>query len=114
MIGLARSLLSKTWDGNKEEFSDRIRILSYKDDIIPWLEGLHNTLDIETDDREKTELLRSGITQYLEYLKQLFTTNQYKEMEKELRRFVEKELGLDKELVPEEKKDLLKKEVQSI
>ena len=104
----------QTWDGNKEEFSDRIRILSYKDDIIPWLEGLHNTLDIETDDREKTELLRSGITQYLEYLKQLFTTNQYKEMEKELRRFVEKELGLDKELVPEEKKDLLKKEVQSI
>ena len=105
----------QTWgDNNEEEFSDRLLVLSYKDDIIPWLERLRNTLDIETDDGEKTELLRSGITQYLEYLKQLFRTNQYKEMDKELRRFVEKELGLDKESVPEGKKDLLKKEVQSI
>ena len=96
------------------DFKGRYLVLSYTEDIIPWLERLRNTLDMETDDREKTELLRSGITQYLEYLKQLFTTNQYKEMEKELRRFVEKELGLDKESVPEGKKDLLKKEVQSI
>lgn len=104
----------QTWvDNNKEEFSDRLLVLSYKDDIIPWLERLRNTLDIETDDREKTELLRSGITQYLEYLKQLFTTNQYKEMKKELRGFVEEQLGLNNE-ASEKKKELLKKEVQSI
>ena len=105
----------QTWgDNNKEEFSDRLLVLSYKDDIIPWLERLRNTLDIETDDGEKTELLRSGITQYLEYLKQLFATNQYKEMEKELRGFVEEQLGLNNEASEKKKKELLKKEVQSI
>ena len=105
----------QTWgDNNEEEFSDRLLVLSYKDDIIPWLERLRNTLDIETDDGEKTELLRSGITQYLEYLKQLFATNQYKEMEKELRGFVEEQLGLNNEASERKKKELLKKEVQSI
>ncbi len=105
----------QTWGKyTPKDFKGRYLVLSYTEDIIPWLERLRNTLDMETDDREKTELLRSGITQYLEYLKQLFATNQYKEMDKELRRFVEKELGLDKESVPEGKKDLLKKEVQSI
>ena len=105
----------QTWGKyTPKDFKGRYLVLSYTEDIISWLEGLRNTLDMETDDREKTELLRSGITQYLEYLKQLFRTNQYKEMDKELRRFVEKELGLDKESVPEGKKDLLKKEVRSI
>ena len=105
----------QTWGKyTPKDFKGRYLVLSYTEDIISWLEGLRNTLDMGTDDREKTELLRSGITQYLEYLKQLFRTNQYKEMDKELRRFVEKELGLDKESVPEGKKDLLKKEVQSI
>ena len=104
----------QTWGKYEpKDFEGRYLVLSYKDDIIPWLERLRNTLAMETDDREKIELLRSGITQYLEYLKQLFATNQYKEMEKELREFVEEQLDLNNE-ASEKKKELLKKEVQSI
>ena len=105
----------QTWGKyTPKDFKGRYLVLSYTEDIIPWLEGLRNTLDMETDDRGKTELLRSGITQYLEYLKQLFATNQYKKMEKELRGFVEEQLGLNKGSNLEEKKELLKGRVQSI
>lgn len=55
-----------SWGFYKEEFIGRYINLSFRDDIIPWLEKVNGSIN------EKDELLRCAITQYLDYLKGLF------------------------------------------
>lgn len=83
----------QTWGEYKaEDFGGRYLVLSYKDDIIPWL----NTFlaECEATD-EKTQVLREGVAQYLDYLRLLFKIDRYTTMKSELTRFVEDELKLD-------------------
>lgn len=55
-----------SWGVYKEEFIGRYINLSFRDDIIPWLEIVNGSIN------EKDELLRCAIIQYLDYLKGLF------------------------------------------
>lgn len=55
-----------SWGKYKEEFNGRYINLSFRDDIIPWLEKVNGSIN------EKDELLRCAINQYLDYLKGLF------------------------------------------
>lgn len=83
----------QTWGEYKaEDFGGRYLVLSYKDDIIPWLKTF--LAECEATD-EKTQVLREGVAQYLDYLRLLFKIDRYTTMKSELTRFVEDELKLD-------------------
>jgi len=84
---------TQTWGEYKaEDFGGRYLVLSYKDDIIPWLKTF--LAECEATD-EKTQVLREGVAQYLDYLRLLFKIDRYTTMKSELTRFVEDELKLD-------------------
>ena len=81
----------QTWDKcNPKDFEGRYLVLSYKDDIIPWLEDYLPTIGNEPKD--KTELLRSGVCQYLDYLKKQFTNDKCSPMEEALLYYLKEQL----------------------
>lgn len=57
----------QSWGKYKESFSDRYVNLSFKDDIIPWLEK-----DVLPNIRQKDVYLQSAISQYVDFLRGLF------------------------------------------
>lgn len=100
----------QTWvEYRAEQFDGRYLVLSYEQDIIPWLKSFLARCE-ETD--EKTKVLREGVAQYLDYLKLLFKIDRYTMMKSELTRFIEDELELSDS--PEETIDLLKDKLKSI
>lgn len=104
----------QTWGEYKaEDFGGRYLVLSYKDDIIPWL----NTFLAECEATDKkTQVLREGVAQYLDYLRLLFKIDRYTMMKSELTRFIEDELELDALFLhsPQEPIALLKDKLKSI
>lgn len=105
----------QTWgeEYKAEDFGGRYLVLSYKDDIIPWLKTFLE--ECEATD-EKTQVLREGVAQYLDYLKLLFKIDRYTTMKSELTRFIEDELKLDDLFLcsPQETIALLKDKLKSI
>ena len=100
----------QTWgEYRAEQFDGRYLVLSYEQDITPWLKSFLARCE-ETD--EKTKVLREGVAQYLDYLKLLFKIDRYTMMKSELTRFIEDELELSDS--PEETIDLLKDKLKSI
>ena len=82
----------QTWGEYKaEDFGGRYLVLSYKQDIIPWLKTF---LKKHKGTEEKTKVLREGIAQYLDYLRLLFKIDRYTTMKSELTQFLENELKL--------------------
>lgn len=97
-----------------EDFGGRYLVLSYKDDIIPWLKIFLAECE-ETD--EKTKVLREGVAQYLDYLRLLFKIDRYTMMKSELTRFIEDELELSALFLDSRQEtiiDLLKDKLKSI
>lgn len=76
----------QTWDGYKEEFEGRTLVLSYTEDIIPWMQKFLDAL--ESNKKEKEKLLRSGVTQYLDYLKMKFMNSHQINMEEWLKKYI--------------------------
>ena len=103
----------QTWGKYKpKDFKGRYLVLSYKDDIIPWLEDYLPTIgnepkdkaDIEGEPKDKTtELLRSGVCQYLDYLQKQFTKDKCSPMEKALLNYLKTQLYKEEKAVEEEK-----------
>lgn len=82
----------QTWGKYKaENFEGRYLVLSYKQDIIPWLKTF---LKKHKGTEEKTKVLREGIAQYLDYLRLLFKIDRYTTMKSELTQFLDNELKL--------------------
>lgn len=82
----------QTWGKYKaENFEGRYLVLSYKQDIIPWLKTF---LKKHKGTEEKTKVLREGVAQYLDYLRLLFKIDRYTTMKSELTQFLENELKL--------------------
>ena len=84
----------QTWDGYKEEFEGRTLVLSYTEDIIPWMQKFLDAL--ESNKQEKEKLLRSGVAQYLDYLKMTFMNSHHIDMEEWLKEYIAKEVSRDK------------------
>jgi hypothetical protein len=76
----------QTWDGYKEEFKGRTLVLSYTEDIIPWMQKFLDAL--ESNKQEKEKLLLSGVTQYLDYLKMTFMNSHHIDMEEWLKGYI--------------------------
>ena len=76
----------QTWDGYKEEFEGRTLVLSYTGDIIPWMQRFLDAL--ESNKQEKEKLLRSGVAQYLDYLKMTFMNSHQINMEEWLKVYI--------------------------
>lgn len=106
----------QTWGTEEEnkyspqDFAGRYLVLSYTDEIIPWLKDWITELK-DTD--EKTELLRCGAMQYLDYLNLQFNSNRYTEMNKNLKHLVAEKLELS-ELSALNSIDFLKDKLASI
>lgn len=104
----------QTWgEYRAEQFDGRYLVLSYEQDITPWLKNFLARCE-GTD--EKTKVLREGVAQYLDYLKLLFKIDRYTMMKSELTRFIEDELELSALFLdsPQETIDLLKDKLKSI
>ena len=105
----------QTWgeEYKAEDFGGRYLVLSYKDDIIPWLKVFLAGCEGR---EEKTKVLREGVAQYLDYLRLLFKIDRYTTMKSELTRFVEDELKVDALFLhsPQEAIALLKEKLKSI
>lgn len=93
-----------------QDFVGRYLVLSYADDIIPWLKDWITELKV-TD--KKNELLRCGAIQYLDYLNLQFNSNRYTEMNKKLKDLIAEKLELS-ELSVRNSIDLLKDKLDSI
>nr|WP_311466112.1 PD-(D/E)XK nuclease family protein [uncultured Porphyromonas sp.] len=104
----------QTWgEYRAEQFDGRYLVLSYEQDITPWLKNFLARCE-GTD--EKTNVLREGVAQYLDYLRLLFKIDRYTMMKSELTRFIEDELELSALFLdsPQETIDLLKDKLKSI
>lgn len=77
----------QTWGKyDKKEFGDRYKQLSYAEDIIPWMQKFLDAL--ESNKQEKEKLLRSGVAQYLDYLKMTFMNSHQINMEEWLKVYI--------------------------
>jgi len=94
----------------KDDFKDRFRSLSYRDEIYPWLKNkILPVID------EKNIYLRSAVEQYIDHLEgeemfSLRTIN--KEMNMKLQEFIKKELGLQDDKPEEAIEILFEKETE--
>ena len=59
-----------SWNGLEHEYADRFVQLSFRDDIIEWLQN-----EVIPHIRPKDKLLASAMFQYCDYLKELFNLN---------------------------------------
>lgn len=78
----------QTLEDYKEEFKGRTLVLSYTEDIIPWMQKFLDAL--ESNKQEKEKLLLSGVTQYLDYLKMTFMNSHHIDMEEWLKGYIAK------------------------
>lgn len=79
----------QTWEDYedyKEKFENRTFVLSYTEDIIPWVQKFLDAL--ESNKQEKEKLLRSGVAQYLDYLKMTFMNSHQINMEEWLKVYI--------------------------
>ena len=76
----------QTLEDYKEEFEGRTLVLSYTEDIIPWMQKFLDAL--ESNKQEKEKLLLSGVTQYLDYLKMTFMNSHHIDMEEWLKGYI--------------------------
>ena len=111
----------QTWGKcNPKDFKGRYLVLSYKDDIIPWLKDYLPTIGNEPKDKAdiegepKTELLRSGVCQYLDYLQKQFTNDKCSPMEKALLNYLKTQLYKEEKAVDEEKSMEEEKAMESL
>lgn len=84
----------QTLEDYKEEFEGRTLVLSYTEDIIPWMQKFLDAL--ESNKQEKEKLLRSGVVQYLDYLKMTFMNSHHIDMEEWLKEYVAGKVSSDK------------------
>lgn len=90
----------QTWGKyTPEYFKGRYLVLSYTEDIVAWIAKLKKNFKGDTDKKSKS--LRTGIAQYLDYLKLMFKIDEYSEKKKELTLYVEEQLGLKSKAVAE-------------
>lgn len=81
----------QSWGKYKESFSDRYANISFKDDIIPWLEQ-----DVLPNIRHKDVYLMSAVSQYVDYLHGIFQTRTiYNNMNMEIQSFLTKHYKLN-------------------
>lgn len=78
----------QTWEGYKKRFKDRSLVLSYTEDIIPWMQKFLE--ELESSKKEDEKLLLSGVTQYLDYLKMTFMNSHHIDMEECLKEYIAK------------------------
>ena len=84
----------QTWEDYEEEFENRTFVLSYTEDIIPWMQKFLDAL--ESNKQEKEKLLLSGVTQYLDYLKMTFMNSHHIDMEECLKEYIAEKVSHDK------------------
>lgn len=84
---------SNSWKGYEESFKPRFRVLSYRNDILPWLKEI-----VLPGCRKDNVVFKGAIEQYIDHLDGMFSLRTINDsMNKELQEFLKKELGLEKE-----------------
>lgn len=98
----------QTWgDYKQEDFHLRYSKLSYKSEILPWLEGYLIKLSC------KEQLIKSAIIQYIDHLKHMFNNKEiFSNMDAELRKFLSKELKLSEDNV--ENIDVINEKIKDV
>lgn len=86
-----------SWNGLKEEYTERYVKLSFREDIIKWIDNY-----VLPNICYKDNLLLTAIIQYCDYLKELFKLNN-NDMENQIRDLFDKELALSGDLVEKSK-----------
>ena len=79
----------QTWGDFKKDFSSRYVDISYKEDIIDWLDEYYQEIP------RKEEELASGVYQYKAYLIQLTNNYKYKKMELNIKNLITTSLQLE-------------------
>lgn len=93
----------------RELYKERFRVITFRDDILKWLKD-----EAYPNCKQREVYLSSAMMQYIDYLEGYFdlrTIN--KQMNMELKEFLNEKLQLDK-LSNEEKLDVLKKKTEEI
>ena len=98
----------QTWEDYEEEFENRTFVLSYTEDIIPWMQKFLDAL--ESNKQEKEKLLLSGVTQYLDYLKMTFMNSHHIDMEEYLKEYIAEKVSRA-EKVPHDKAELSERQI---
>jgi len=80
----------QTWGSyNPKDFQFRYAKLSYKSEILPWLESFLQTLS------SKEDLVKSAVIQYIDHLKHMFNKKEiFSKMNAELQKFLTDKLEL--------------------
>ena len=79
----------QTWGDFKKDFSSRYVDISYKEDIIDWLDEYYQEIP------RKEEELASGVYQYKAYLIQLTNNYKYKKMDLNIKNLITTSLQLE-------------------
>jgi hypothetical protein len=106
----------QSWGDYKEDFKNRYLKITFRDDILPWLEDF--VLKLDYVQSEKGKFLRSALEQYIDHLKTMFNLNSYSQiktkiMNKEMNAYIEASLKT-KDVQPEEKLVEVKKKKQEL
>jgi len=99
----------QTWGNDHKliDFQTRYSKLSYKSNILPWLENYLKVLS------PKEELIKSAVVQYIDHLKHFFNKKEiYSNMNTELQKFLSTELGFSTDNV--ENIEVVKKKIDDI
>lgn len=100
----------QSWGKYKESFSDRYANISFKDDIIPWLEQ-----DVLPNIRHKDVYLMSAVSQYVDYLHGIFQTRTIdKNMEEVKQNAVRRYLNLDRTKNIQEEYEIIRRGLKNI
>lgn len=80
----------QTWGGEKEKYQSRFLALSFRDDILVWLEN-----DVIPNIRQKDSYLSSAVSQYVDYLEGLFSLRKInKSLNMNVQKIISDKLGL--------------------
>lgn len=99
----------QTWgdDYRQEDFHSRYSKLSYKSEILAWLENYLKTLS------PKEKLIKSAVIQYIDHLKHIFNNKEiFSNMNTELQKFLSTELNLSTDKA--ENIDVVSKKINEI
>ena len=103
----------QTWGGYKESFKRRSLVLSDTEDIIPWMQKFLE--ELESSKKEDEKLLRSGVTQYLDYLKMTFMNSHHIDMEEWLKGYIARKESIElKKLSADKIKEVLKSDIDAL
>lgn len=99
----------QTWGNEKENFKNRYFKISFKEDILPWLEN-----DIQQNTRHKDFILLTALTQYIDFLKGFFEIrNNNNDIKMEKEEIIKNMLGI-KDLSNEEKVNSITKKIEEL